>query len=187
MRRAASTWYFYGMACWQKAVRILGCRRPAARGPITETLFTRRCEAAARFFWASAFFLTSPFRPFAERQLWGIRALREAEKAARPAKPMVNRVIARLPAATYFDRITRPALYVHGYDGTPESLAAIRGLKFVREMTAAIAGKIEAAEAAVRAEAEASKTAASAEAEKVTASFIRVHTTHKTGPLCFSP
>ena len=94
---------------------------------------------------------------FAERQL---RAKQKARANRPPRKELRNRVIARLPAATYFDQVNRPGLLVANFDG---NFAALRSLPFVAEYLAALCPQIRAAEGQIRAVAEASAEAAISE------------------------
>jgi hypothetical protein len=96
-------------------------------------------------------------RPFDEQRLSGIRRMREDAKATRKARPMHNRIAARLAPAPYFDCILRPGLLVWNFDG---DYAALRSEGFVREYLDAVRPQIQRAERAVR--------------------FLRVHTSHTT-------
>lgn len=113
-----------------------------------------------------------------------IRAARAKAAASRHLrKPIENQIVARLAAAHYFDRVSRPALLVWNYDG---NLASLTGHKFVAECVAAVEGQVEAARASLPAKDEAEKLAkiraAEIDAEKDLAGFrySRVHTSHTT-------
>jgi len=121
-----------------------------------------------------------------ERSTDAIRAARAKAAAAKHLrKPIQNQIVARLAAAAYFDRVSRPALLVWNYDG---NLAALTGHKFVAEVVAAVEAQVEAARAAIPAKDEADKRAkiqaAEIDAESAMAGFrgiTRVHTSHTTG------
>lgn len=120
------------------------------------------------------------------RQTDAIRAARAKAAASNgPKKPVLNQIVARLAAAAYFDRVSRPALLVWNYDG---NLASLTNRPFVAECVAAVADQVAAAQASLPAKDEAEKAAkiraAEIDAEAALSEFRgikRVHTSHTTG------
>ncbi len=119
-----------------------------AWGVFPQTLDEAAAKAISRFETP----LCWPETP-AERRL---KAKQKAKANRPPRKELRNRIIARLPAATYFDPIHRPSLLVANFDG---NYAALRALPFVAQYLAAVSPQIRAAEGKVRAEAEAAAAA----------------------------
>ena len=117
----------------------------------------------------------SPYRPAAERAIFGVKALKRHERqtASRTKAPPRNQIVARLAPANYFDRVTRPALLVWNFTGDWSAIAE-RG--FVREYLDAVRSQIVAAAGAIRTESEALA------ADAISAGLLgNVHTSHTTG------
>lgn len=147
-------------------------RRIAAKSKIKA-----KCLQAALwlFFWFTSARTTDAIK--------AARAKAAASKHLR--KPIQNQIVARLAAAAYFDRISRPALLVWNYDG---NLAALTSHLFVAEVVAATEAQVKAAEnnlANFDAQDKAAKIrAAEIDAEAALSGFRginNVHTSHTTG------
>ena len=130
----------------------------ACRGPLSVARQYARAKLRDRFRICARAEIDAGARNTAEARAEAKLAGKAAAKAARAAMPGAerkpNRIIARLAPAQYSDRISRPALRVADFGGTPEDFAALRRQAFVARMLAATAPAIREAEAVVRAEAE---------------------------------
>lgn len=156
------------------------------RRPKTEA--RRRADAlnAKRTAFALNLGLSLFFWFTSTRDAAALRAARAAAASARlKRKPVKNQIVARLAAAHYFDRVSRPALLVWNYDG---NLASLTEHKFVAECVAAVEAQVRDAQAELPAKDEAEKQAkiraAEIDAEAALDGFRgikRVHTSHTTG------
>ena len=118
------------------------------------------------------FFATFSTRPYDESSYFGAKRLKKTLSIAKGTPPPLNQIVARLPAAAYFDPVTRPALLVWNYNG---DLAAIKSHPFVKEYVNAVSEKVANATAAMpsvhAAEKEAAKVAAERDAAKSISAF----------------
>ena len=143
------------------ALRSAGRARAASAAAAfvaTPALFAAMLARAAHLEALAVSLLTFCPRPYDERRERGVAELKRHDRAARPPRPMVNRIFARLAPAPYFDQITRPALHVANFNG---DYSALMREAYVAEYVAAVRDQIARAERALP--------------------LLRVHTSHATG------
>jgi hypothetical protein len=112
------------------------------------------CEcpaAAAACLWLAVWFAVECPANDAEKARQAKKSLKLAERAAKAGKPRKNQICARLAPATYWDRVTRPALLVWNFDG---DFAALARHKVVADLIQAAKPLIETAETKLETERE---------------------------------
>ena len=171
-RKQALAWLVGAVAALSFAKAAFGIAQTAFKAGAFKLAFAWQAVAfnAHRL---GVWLATYRFRPYEERAFFGQRVIKEAERLARAKKaPPRNQIVARLAPATYFDRVTRPALLVWNFNG---DWAALRSQAFVREYLDAVRPKIAAAVGEIRAENE------NAANEAIESGLLeKVHTSHAT-------